>query len=163
MKKFVGLLLSLAMAMSMMVVTVSAASFSDEETAQLRAEIIAKSAVDSVNASDEIIPPDYFDSRRAECDNGADAYVFTDEEIAQLRAEITAKSAVDSINASDEVILPNYFDSRRAKCDHEDTEKTKSFVGQCCCGNGYVYEITCKPCGAFVIAMCTNSSCTNWD
>ena len=111
MKKFIGLLLTVVAVMSMMVVTASAASLP--------------------------LPA---------------------EEIAQLRAEITAKSAADSVNASDEVILPNH-----ATCNHVGTEKVTTRAGSCYCGSGFVYKITCKPCGAFVGAMCTNVYCTYWD
>ena len=120
MKKFIGLLLTVVAVMSMMVVTASAASLP--------------------------LPA---------------------EEIAQLRAEITAKSAADSVNASDEVILPNHFDSHHisahATCNHVGTEKVTTRAGSCYFGSGFVYKITCKPCGAFVGAMCTNVYCTYWD
>lgn len=123
MKKFIGLFLSLVLMMSTMAVTASAATFSDTEAEQLRAQITAMAVVDSANATDEVILPNHFDAQHAKANHNASVF---------------------------------------AACNHVGTEKVTSFVGNCYCGSGWVYEITCKPCGAFVGAMCTNPSCGYW-
>ncbi len=126
MKKFVGLFLSLALMVSATAVTASASehhAFSEAETEELRAQITAQAVVDSVNATDEVIMPDYFVTHHEECDHGI---------------------------------------SQFAACNHVGTERTTKFVGPCFCGQGFVYEVRCKPCGAFIGGMCTNPGCTHW-
>ena len=120
MKRLATIVLSLALTMSTMAVTANAASLSDAETEQLRARITSQAVVDSLNATDEVIYPNYFDIHHAES-----THLF-------------------------------------ASCNHVGTERVTRFVGNCFCGAGWVYEITCKPCGAFLGAMCTNPSCGYW-
>ena len=95
----------------------------------------------------------------------------TDSENAQLRHQIATMEVSDSELESCGIVHPDHFNhyevkgeqSAYAACNHVGTERTVQFVGNCFCGGGWVYEVTCKPCGGFVGGMCTNMSCTFWD
>ena len=48
-----------------------------------------------------------------------------------------------------------------SSCTHNGMKNSQN-IGTCWCGNGWVFRVTCAPCGAFLYATCSYMWCTYW-